>query len=239
VRKENDYILRSPSGLVLKGRIGGRFAFDSVKCGDVDCGPFTFMLYNGEYRDIDRVDSVEWHSNRGVLRAVGSAKNGRSSFRIKCDIVPFSEKQWFACNVVEVENTGKEEFTDVSVLLRQYAPWAKDWLDPQTCKPVPDLWKSPPSYAWFRKSDSVWFGAATFAKTVLNFRYYVSPDGGSHPDATFNATGDASKPFPIKAGRTWKPYGAIWMVAAFGKGGLNGWNGFLDEFSTWYEHASR
>jgi hypothetical protein len=36
----------------------------------------------------------------------------------------------------------------------------------------------------------------------------------------------------LAAGEAWKPHGSVWMVAAAGSGGPEGWRRFVDEFST-------
>ena len=162
VRDGDAYTLTTATGLVLKGRVGGHNAFDSVVANGFDYGRFTLMLFNGSYLDIDCVESAEWLAERGALHIVGTGGSDRKSFRIVCDIVPFTAKPWFGCNIVSVENTGEEEFSDVKVIFRQYAPWATDWVKGGFRTPQ-NVWKAPASAAWIRSADGAWCGAATYA----------------------------------------------------------------------------
>ena len=226
VRDGDAYTLTTGTGLVLKGRVGGHNAFDSVIANGIDYGRFTLMLFNGSYLDIDRVESAEWLAERGVLRVAGTGGSDRKSFRIVCDIVPFAARPWFAANAVSVENTGEEEFSDVKVFFRQYAPWATDWVKGGFRTPQ-NVWKAPASAAWIRSADGAWCGAATYAQTVRNFVYWISGDGAAHPDAMFSPVGSTR----LAAGARWEPQGEVWMVAAVGTGGPDGWRRFLDDFT--------
>ena len=98
---------------------------------------------------------------------------------------------------------------------------------------MPFLWKSPDCGVWIRSGDGAWCGAATFAKTVRAFRYWVSGEGATHPDA---ALGEAD-PLRLAPGGKWRPECRAWMVAAAGKGGEKGWRGFLDNFAAWRDEA--
>ena len=226
-RDGDAYTLTSPSGLVLKGRVGGRSAFDSVSVSGLECGSFTFMVFHGGYQDIDRVESAEWLPASGVLRVTGVGRSGKKAFRVTCDIVPFVSKPWFAGNVVSVENFGEEEFSDVKVFMRQYAPWFGDSAKKGGYKAPTNVWKAPSSAVWLRSEDGAWCGAATYAPSVQHFVYWITADGAPHPDAVFSPSGSTR----LAAGATWMPEGRAWMVAAAGKGGVEGWRGFLDEFA--------
>ena len=232
-RKEDEYALCTPSGLILKGRVGGRYAFESVVADGLECGSFTFMVYHGDWQDIERVESAKWMPGRKALRISGVRNSGQKAFRVTCDIVPFAGKPWFGCNVVSVDNIGKENLDNVSVWLRQYAPWAKDAAFAGAVRQVPDLWKRPASGVWFRALDGAWCGAATFAKTVKTFNYYTAYDGSAHPDAEF---GD-SKMLNLAPGASWSPDGRVWMVAGAGFGGADGWEKFIEEFSGWWHKS--
>ena len=237
VRKGDAYTLTTAGGLVLKGRVGGCFALDSVVAGGLDCGSFTFMVYNGAWQDIERVEAVKWLPKQGAMRISGTGKDGGKSFRVTADIVSIPGKPWFACNVVSVDNIGKEDFADVSVWLRQYAPWAKETAGVDGCKPVPDLWKAPASGVWIRPGDGAWCGAATYSRNVKQFIYYVGGDGSVHPDAAFSEHGFAPVAMPLPAGASWKPDGKAWMVAAAGRGGIEGWRSFVDGFHSYLRGA--
>ncbi len=226
VRDGDSYTLSTDAGLVLQGRVGGRNAFDSVVAAGLECGSFTFMLFHGDYQDIDRVESVEWIQERGALRIAGTGASGAKSFRLVCDIIPFASKPWFAANAVEVANTSKVDFSDIKVFFRQYAPWALDWSKGGYRAPQ-NVWKAPASAVWIRSSDGAWCGAATYARTVRYFIYWISGDGMPHPDAMFSPVGSTR----LAAGATWRPEGKVWMVAAAGRGGADGWRRFLAEFA--------
>ena len=85
------YTLRTPTGLVLSGRIGGKCMLDSIVLGGVDYGPFTAMLFHGDWQNIDRVMSAEWLPEREALRIAGELRDGAKAFRITCDITPVGE----------------------------------------------------------------------------------------------------------------------------------------------------
>lgn len=222
----DEYTLATPAGLLLKGRVGGSNAFDSVVADGLDCGPFTFMLYHGDYQNIDRVESVEWLASRGALRIAGTGATGAKSFRLVYDIMPFAEKPWFAASVVSVENTCAEDFSDIKVFFRQYAPWSGDWAKGGYRAPQ-NVWKAPASAVWIRSADGAWCGGASYAQTMRYFIYWISGDGVPHPDAMFSPVGSTR----LAAGATWRPEGKVWMVAAAGRGGADGWRRFLAEFA--------
>lgn len=225
-RKGDEYSLETPVGLVLKGRVGGRYAFYSVVAGGVESGPFTFMLYHGDYQDIDRVESAEWLPGRGALRITGVGAKGNKSFRLVYDIVPFANKPWFAANVARVENTCREDFADIKVFFRQYAPWSGDWAKKGGYRAPQNVWKAPSSAVWIRSADGAWCGGATYAETMRYFVYWISGDGKAHPDAMFSPIGSTC----LKAGGRWEPEGKVWMVAAYGRGGTDGWREFINDF---------
>ena len=225
-REGDGYTLKTAAGLTLKGRVGGSKAFDSVVVDGLECGPFTFMLYHGDYQDIDRVESVEWLPSRRALRISGVGAKGPRSFRLVCDVVPFAAKPWFAANVVSVENTCAADFSDIKVFFRQYALWYGDWAKKGGYKAPQNVWKAPASAVWMRSADGAWCGGATYAQTVRYFIYWISGDGAPHPDAMFSPVGSTR----LAAGATWRPEGKAWMVAAAGRGGADGWRKFLDEF---------
>ena len=231
-RNGDKYELRSRSGLILIGRVGGRYAFESVVANGLECGPFTFMVYHGDWKDIERIESIKWLPQQRTLRISGVHDSGQKSFRVIGDIMPFSNRPWFACNIVSVDNLGTENLNNVSVWLRQYAPWAKDSGRADAVKQVPDLWKRPPSGVWIRTFDGAWCGAATFASTVKTFNYYTAWNGSVHPDAEFAETTSLT----LLPGASWKPERRVWMVAAAGEGGSNGWLDFIEEFSNWWEN---
>ena len=222
----DEYSLDAPTGLKLKGRIGGRYAFDSVVADGLECGPFTFMLYHGDYQDIDRVESVEWLPERGALRVTGVGAKGAKSFRLVYDVMPFAAKPWFAANVVSVENTCAEDFSDIKVFFRQYAPWSGDWAKGGYRAPQ-NVWKAPASAVWIRSADGAWCGGASYAQTMRYFIYWISGDGAPHPDAMFSPVGSTR----LAAGAAWRPEGQVWMVAAAGRGGADGWRKFLKDFA--------
>ncbi len=225
-RSGDAYTLSTPAGLVLKGRVGGEKTFDSVLVDGLECGPFTFMLYHGDYQDIDSVESVEWLAERGALRIAGVGAKGAKSFRLVYDVMPFAEKPWFAVNVVSVENTCREDFSDIKVFFRQYAPWSGDWAKGGYRAPQ-NVWKAPASAVWIRSADGAWCGGASYAQTVRYFIYWISGDGAPHPDAMFSPVGSTR----LAAGAVWRPEGKVWMVAAAGRGGADGWRRFLAEFA--------
>ena len=224
VRDGERYALSSPSGLVLSGRIGGRYAFDDVRFRGEDYGSFALMVYHGDWQTVERVESAEWQGERGALRIAGTLRRGKKAFRVTCDIVPFVESPWFGCDIVSLENIGEEAGGNMSVFLMQRAPWAKE--KKQGRKSVPDLWKAPIADAWIRAVDGAWCGAATVASNVAFFSYWVSPDGCTHADAKFAPPASLR----LAPGERWAPNGNAWMVAAVGTGGEDGWRLFLDRF---------
>ena len=225
-RDGDTYTLSTPAGLVLKGRVGSRNVFDSVAVDGLGCGRFTLMVFNGAYLDIDRVESAEWDSEQGALRVTGVGGAARRAFRLVCDIVPFAARPWFGANIVSVENIGEEEFSDLKVFFRQYAPWYGDWAKGGYRAPQ-NVWKAPSSAVWIRSEDGAWCGAATYAQTVRNFVYWISGEGAPHPDAMFSPQGSTL----LAAGARWEPHGQLWMVAATGTGGPDGWQRFLADFT--------
>ena len=221
VRDGENYTLASPSGLVLSGRVGGSHAFDAVRFGGIDYGKFTFMVYHGQWQDIERVESVEWLDERGTLRVAGVLRCDEKAFRVICDIVPFADKPWFGCDIVSLENIGASAVYSVSLYLRQYAPWADDKTN---LKKVPNLWKATGADVWIRAADGAWCGAATTASNVA-ILYWVSPDGCAHPDAKFTLPSSLR----LASGAVWKPDGTAWMIAAVGMGGEDGWRTFRQQ----------
>ena len=167
---------------------------------------------------------ASWDPSRGALRVAAEGRDGPMAFRIVCDIVPVAGHPWFLCDVVSLDNIGDEAFPDAFVLLRQYAPWAGDTAKPGAIRTAPNVWREPDGGVWFRIADGAWCGAATTAPTVRHFRYWITPDGKSHPDAGFQPP---SAPLRLAPGASWKPEGTAWMVCAAGSGTAS-WRDFLD-----------
>ena len=225
------YTLRTSSGMVLSGRVGGKRMLDSIVLDGIDYGSFTAMLFHGDWQDIDRVTSAEWLPERETLRIAGELCDGAKAFRITCDITPVGGSgalpPSFVVNVVRVDNIGEVPLANGSVFLRQYSPWAADKLT-GGFRVAPNVWKAPDADLWARSSDGAWCGAATFSPCVQHFRYWVSlPDKAAHPDAAFTPqpTGIALAP-----GETYDPQGGMWYIAGHGTGGEAGWRRFLDAF---------
>ncbi len=219
------YTLRTASGLVLSGRVGGADFFDSVVADGLDCGRFTAMAFHRTWQDIGRVTDVQWDAGRNSLRVTGEGRDDGMAFRIVCDIRAVPDRPWFVCDLVRLENIGSETFPDAFALLRQYAPWATDAARPDAPRTAPNVWKEPSGAAWFRVADGAWCGAATSAPTVRHFVYWISPDGKPHPDAGFTPP---DGPLRLAPGDSWEPRGAAWMVCGAGTGAMAGWRAFLD-----------
>ena len=226
------YTLSTDAGLELRGSVGGRHAFGSVKANGVECGPFTFMVFHGSYQDIGRVETVEWMERSRSLRITGSGKKGEKSFRVVCDVVPLDGRPWFGCSCVCVENTGSCDFSDVKFFFRQYAPWTADWSK-GSYKAPQNVWNAPASAVWISSADGAWCGAATYAPTVRHFVYWLSGEGAPHPDAMFSPRGSTR----LMPGERWEPKGEVWIVAAAGTGGPNGWRRFVDDFAAACSHV--
>ena len=224
------YTLRTSSGMVLSGCVGGKHMLDSIVLGGIDYGPFTAMLFHGNWQNIDRVTSVEWLSERETLRIAGELRDGVKAFRIICDITPVGGSgalpPSFVVNVVRVDNIGETPLANGSVFLRQTPSWAADKIA-GGFRFAPNVWKAPDADLWARASDGVWCGAATTSPCAQHFRYWVSlPDKTAHPDAAFSPNGGIA----LAPGESYDPQGGMWYLAAYGTGGEAGWRRFLDAF---------
>ena len=230
------YSLRSPSGLALSGRIGGKHMVESIRLGGIDYGPFTAMLYHGKWQDVDRVTAAEWLSERGTLRVTGELRDETKAFRIVCDITPLpaattataSGQQQDATvlvSVVRVDNIGEAPYENGSVWLRQYAPWAVEKLT-GGFRFATNVWKQPDADVWVRASDGAWCGAASTSPLLKIMHYWVTVDKAPHPDASFAPQGN----IVLAPGQSYDPKGEMWYVAGYGTGGPEGWRAFLDAF---------
>ena len=245
------YSLRTPSGLALTGRIGGKHLFSSVKFGGVEYGPLTAMLYHGTWQDVGKVVSTGCNEEYAALRVAGEGRDGDKAWRITCEFLPVCSARRdgssyqegsphgggsggarapaarVLVSVVSVENIGTVPLENCSVWLRQYPSWAVEKLTGGFRTAI-NVWKQPDADVWMRGSDGAWCGAASTSPLVTNFHYWITAaDKAAHPDASFAPPGGIN----LAPGEKWDAQGLAWYVAGFGTGGADGWRAFLDSFS--------
>ena len=233
LRREGDaYELSNGAGLVLRGRIGGRYMFDSVTLNGSELGSYTGMLNDcidgkPRWHDATRVTAVEWKpSEKGgtlFVTAEGGCSNG-GKFLLKHAITPYAGSPRFLCELVEARNVGGVPIDVESFYFREYAPYFAD-KRAMKIKHVPNLWKAPMRDAWFRKSDGAYYGGVSFAPLATFFQYHIMDGGRSqHPDARFTP----EKKLVLAPGETHRPDGKMWMLAICGLDGVDGWRRALE-----------
>ena len=234
-RRDGDaYELSNGHRLVLRGKIGGRYMFDSVSFSGVELGSYTGMLNdridgNLRWHDATRVTEVEWKpSEKGgalFVTAEGDCANG-GRFSLKHAITPCPCGPFFLCELVEAKNVGGAPIDVEAFYFREYAPYFADKLA-MKMKRVPNLWKAPMRDAWFRKSDGAYYGGVSCAPLVSYFTYQILGEGRTqHPDAMFSPEGN----LVLAPGESYRPVGKMWMLAICGLDGVDGWHrasGFL------------
>ncbi len=221
-RRDGDtYELSNGAGLVLRGRIGGRYMFDSVSLMGSELGTYTGMLnerVDGGLRwyDATRVTGAEWKPSgdgTGTLfvTSEGACANG-GKFALKHAITPYAGSPRFLCELVEAKNVGGRPIDVEAFYFREYAPYFADKTS-MKIKRVPNLWKAPMRDAWFRKSDGAFYGGASCAPLVSLFQYHIMDGGRSqHPDARFTP----EKKLVLAPGEAYRPEGKMWMLAICG-----------------------
>jgi len=235
IRDGDGYSVRTPTGLDLCGRIGGSRIFDSVRLNGRLLGAYTGMWCDkvGEklgWHDAGKVISAEWREDCGwgVLRVTfegSSAKTRR--IRQTHDLTVFAESPWFLCNLVSLENVGDESIELNSFYFREYAAFALASKEEVSKRKVPNLWKYPENDAWFSASGDAYFGGISLAPTVSQVSFWLSRDGKSrHPDACFRLP----QQLVLKPGERYDPKGTVWMIAAAGLDGTEGWQRCVRKF---------
>ena len=233
-RADDAYELFNGAGLVLRGKIGGRYMFDSVTLNGSELGSYTGMLSDRvdgkpRWHDATRVTAVEWKpSEKGgtlFVTAEGSCSNG-GKFLLKHAITPYAGSPRFLCEVVEARNVGGTPIDVEAFYFREYAPYFAD-KRAMKMKCVPNLWKAPMRDAWFRKSDGAYYGGVSCAPLVSYFTYQILGEGRTqHPDAMFSP----EENLVLAPGESYRPVGKMWMLAICGLDGVDGWlraSGFL------------
>lgn len=235
-RRGNGYVVCNSAGLELRGRLGGRYMFDSVKLAGENLGTYTGML-NDEHEG-----GLQWHDAFKVVSADVGEENGRKTitvtsdggrhpnrvFRMAHKITLFPDKPWFLCELVSVENVGTGPISVKTLFFREYSPFAFD-VKTGVRRSVPNLWKAAANDAWVRNSDGIYYGGFSLAPTMTDFRYSLMNGGKSqHPDAAFAP----NEPLVLAPGETYRPNGSIWMLAVCGKGGRSGFDAVVNELSS-------
>ena len=227
------YELSNGAGLVLHGKIGGRYMFDSVSLKGSELGSYTGMLNDRTdgklaWHDAKRVTDVEWKpsvNGAGTLfvTSEGDCANcGR--FSLKHAIMLCAGRSYFLCELVEAKNVGGKPIDVEAFYFREYAPYFSD-KTAMKIKKVPNLWKAPMRDAWFRKSDGAYYGGVSYAPLATLFQYHIMDGGRSqHPDARFSP----EKKLVLAPGESYRPDGKMWMLAICGLDGVEGWRRVSD-----------
>lgn len=230
------YTLKTRGGFVLSGRVGGGRVFSRVALKGCDLGSYNAMLCyeNGglRWQDITKVTDVSFAEKDGwgVLEVVGEYRthDGRKGFSLTQKIRIHPDRPYFIAEVTKAVNIGTEPLDVRWFYLRQYAPYAKDKATGPKAKSVPNLWKAPARDVWVRTADGAWWGGLTKSPACTLFSYFLL-DGGGHPDACFEPTGDppeGSTPgnWRLAPGASYDPRGTVWALCIGGSGGYEGWN---------------
>lgn len=226
LRRDGDaYELSNGAGLVLRGKIGGRYMFDSVSLKGSELGSYTGMLNDrvgGKlmWHDATRVRGAGWDAGwkpfvNGtgtlIVTSVGDCANG-GKFLLKHAITLYPDRPFFLCELVEAKNIGGVPIDVEAFYFREYAPYFADKTS-MKIKRVPNLWKAPMRDAWFRKSDGAYYGGVSFAPLATLFQYHIMDGGRSqHPDARFTP----EKKLVLAPGEAYRPEGKMWMLAICG-----------------------
>ena len=233
LRRDGDaYELSNGAGLVLRGKIGGRYMFDSVSLKGSELGSYTGMLNDrvgGKlmWHDATRVRGAGWDAGwkpfvNGtgtlIVTSVGDCANG-GKFLLKHAITLYPDRPFFLCELVEAKNIGGVPIDVEAFYFREYAPYFADKLAMKLNR-VPNLWKAPMRDAWFRKSDGAYYGGVSFAPLATLFQYHIMDGGRSqHPDARFSP----EEKLILAPGESYRPDGKMWMLAICGLDGVDGW----------------
>ena len=222
LRRDGDaYELSNGAGLVLRGKIGGRYMFDSVSLKGSELGSYTGMLNDrvgGKlmWHDATRVRGAGWKpfvngTGTLIVTSVGDCANG-GKFLLKHAITLYPDRPFFLCELVEAKNIGGVPIDVEAFYFREYAPYFADKTS-MKIKRVPNLWKAPMRDAWFRKSDGAYYGGVSFAPLASLFQYHIMDGGRSqHPDARFTP----EEKLVLAPGEAYRPEGKMWMLAICG-----------------------
>ncbi len=222
----SQYKIRNAAGLRLKGSIGGKEMFESVELNGRRVGSYNAMLNfkDGKgasvWRDAGRVTAVSFREGDGTVVVTSEGEAAGRRFALTHAVTLASNQAKFLCEVVKLENLGKEQIEVEAFYFRQYADYAKDKKG-IACKDIPNLWNRPmPMRDFWMRTDGLFYGGMTEAPTATMFSYYISRSGSVHPDAKFSP----SKKLVVEAGESVElTDGSVWMVGVCGAGGPAEW----------------
>ena len=228
VRREGDsFVLErpkgSPSGLVLRGRIGGKSAVDEISYDGAKYGSLGVMLA------LEKDDGIAWCGAGGVesfevdekfCRVTVKVRGAQDGFEYEAELEIGVNRGYFA-SLKRVVNTGAKPLAIRNVFFRQ---GTEGMGDVAAVEEVPLLWNASARAAWVSQ-DGRFHGAHSLSRLARNFTYW-SDAHGQHPDAWFDPEWreDGSRaPLVLAPGATWDPKGEIYIVGSVGPGGTDAW----------------
>ena len=156
-----------------------------------------------------------------ALRFVTRWTTDRSAFRLFCELV-------------SIQNVCDADKTLSRVLFDLVPPFAAAASAENSVYTHVNMTQPLCASTWISPAE-VFVGAVSCSPLadVFNFRYDAKAAGGkgwAYPDAAFRLVDFGQDELTLAPGQTWIADGRIWVLFAFGTGGLSGWHDFRDSF---------
>lgn len=136
--------------------------------------------------------------------------------------------------LASIRNVGGRDKTIARVLLDLVPPFAAVAATTNSTYSLVNMTHPLFASAWIAP-DETFAGALSCAPLAFSFdfSYDAKAAGGKgwpHPDAAFRLTDFGQDELTLRPGQEWTADGRIWVLFAFGTGGVSGWNDARDAF---------
>lgn len=222
---------------------GERTPVDGIRWKGMDFGSVNLRIST---RRPDGQGGLDWN---GSPRTVGSVAGEDGSLTVTSELrnphedvalrivtrwTPDGREGRLLCELVSIRNMGERDKTLSRVFLDLLPPFAAvarptnaDYSHVNMTNPLlASAWIAP---------DETFAGAVSFAPLADTFNYRHDPEAGGgkgrpRPDANFRLVDFGQDELTLRPGQTWSANGRLWVLFAFGRGGISAWHDFRDAF---------
>ena len=177
-----------------------------------------------------------WRGADGTLTVTNELRNPRDGVALRFVTRWRAEREAgrLLGELVSVQNVGDDERTLSRVMLDLVPPFAASAKAENSVYTHFNMTNPLCASTWI-SPGGVFAGAVSCAPLADEFKFRYSAKAGNgkgwpHPDAGFRFVDFGQEELTLAPGQTWAAEGRIWVVFAFGDGGLSGWYQFRDAF---------